>query len=156
MFFKNTKYISYGDTMVKNNFDNYLQDINKEILAIKSSQPSSLANFRIYQKNGTFPVEYIKATSAGEIIIMQNSAPLIVLQSPRSSSMFASISIAGDNTTVEHPSPQLFVKDGYLAFRIYVNDFSEDTPDSFTRNYNFTASATEDFTISVITEHWRY
>lgn len=140
--------------MVKNNFDNYLQNINKEILAIKSSQPSSLANFRIYQKSGTFPVEYIRATSAGQPIVMQNSAPLIVLQSSNASSMFASMSIAGDGSSVDHPCPILFVKDGYLAFRIYVDDFQQDTPDSFTRNYNFTLSATEDFTISVITEHW--
>lgn len=136
-----------------NEFGNLITNLENEILAQKASQQTSLANFETVQKTGSISIEYL---CVGNSEVWQISEPTVSLNSS-DGSLFATMTIAGDGSGPEHLWPQLAMKNGKLAFRVIVPDFTEAghaTDSRWTKTYTYTIVATGDFTTTVESENW--
>lgn len=134
-------------------FESKILDLKNEILAQKSSQRNSLANFKTVEKSGSISIEYLQ-TDGSEI--WQISEPTVSVLSSNNS-LFASMAIDGDNSGVEHLWPQLAMKNGNIAFRVIVPDFAESghaAGSRWTKTYTYRIVATGDFNLSVESENW--
>lgn len=134
-------------------FEDRIINLKNEILAQKASQQNSLANFKTVEKTGSISIEYLQ-TDGG--LIWQISEPTVSVSSGNSN-LFASLTIDGDNSGPEHLWPQLAMKNGNLAFRVLVPDFSESghaAGSRWTKTYTYRIVATGDFSLSVESENW--